>query len=180
MDWSPRQARFTLLLFLLLFGAGQVKGWLTRPLYPDLGRIKGAWPSGGLLVDATVLKNRALEVFPPGTTAAAAIGEMGLAVDSSGSGYCLPRAGVLVKGIRGWSIRPMNQRERWVWRIPMDLYRCQPDDLQRIKGIGPSLAGKIYRFVQGRAALGSLSELDKIPGVGPEKLSALEKELALY
>jgi hypothetical protein len=180
MQWSPRQARFTLLLFLLLFAAGQVKACLIIPIYPDLGRIEGSWPPEGLLLDATVFKHRALEVFPPGTTAAAALDEMGLMADPLGSGHCLPRAGVLEKRKHGWAIRPMSQRERWVWRIPMDLYMCEPEDLQRIKGIGPSLAGRVYWFVQKKGALQSLRDLDEVSGVGPGKMSVLEKELALY
>lgn len=179
MQWSSRQARFTLLLFILLFAAGQVKACLTSPVYPDLDRIKGPWPPKGLLLDATVLKNRALEVFPPGTTSAAALDEMGLMADPNGSGHCLPRAGVLEKRRHGWAIRPMSQRERWVWRIPMDLYMCEPEDLQRIKGIGPSLAGKVYRFVQMKGALQSLRDLDDVSGVGPGKLEVLKKDLEI-
>lgn len=73
----------------------------------------------------------------------------------------------------------MTQRERWVRRIPMDLFHSEPEDLQRISGIGPSLAGKIYKFVQSRGYLDSISELDEISGVGPGKLKVLKKELAL-
>ena len=179
MSWNPRQARYTLLLFLLLFAAGQVKAYLNRPIYPDFDNIHETWPPGGHLVDATDLENRALEVFPSGTVVEAAVRKMGLEVDPLGSGHCLPRAGVLGEGKDGWSVRPMTQRERWVWRIPMDIYRCEPEDLERIKGIGPSIAGRIYRFVQGRGALKSLSELDKVHGVGPGKLKMLVKELEL-
>ena len=73
----------------------------------------------------------------------------------------------------------MTQRERWVWRIPMDLYQCEPEDLQRIRGIGPSLAEKIQRFVQNRGYLNSLSDLDAVPGVGPGRLEQLRKELEI-
>ena len=73
----------------------------------------------------------------------------------------------------------MTQRERWVWRIPMDLYHCEPEDLQRISGIGPSLAGKIQKFVQNRGYLNSLSDLDEVPGVGPGRLEVLKKELEI-
>lgn len=180
MNWSPRQARYTLLFFLLIFTAGQVKVYLTRPVYPDPGHHISAWPPVGKLVDATVLENRALEVFPPGTTIGAAVEKMDLEIEPLGSGHCLPKAGILFKGPNGWSIRPMTQRERWVWRIPMDLYRCEPDDLQRIKGIGPSLARRIYQFVQGRGALNAISELNEVSGIGPGKLKVLMKELTLF
>jgi hypothetical protein len=179
MHWSPRQARFTLLLFLIIFAAGQVKAYLTRPIYPDFSNFQEIWPPFGHLVDTTVLKKRALEVFPPGTTIYVAISALGLEVDPLGSGFCLPRAGILYRGKVGWRVRPMTQRERWVWRIPMDLYVCIPRDLLRINGIGPALAWKIYKFVQGRGYLESISDLNEVPGVGPGKLIQLEKELAL-
>ena len=179
MQWSPRQARNTLLLFLIIFAAGQVKAYLTRPVYPYFSNTIEKWPPDGHLVDATALKNSALEAFPTGTTVAVAMDKLVLKADPLCSGYCLPRAGILYKGEDGWRVRPMTQRERWVWRIPMELYRCGPRDLQRINGIGPSLANKIYRFVQNKGLLTSISDLDEVPGVGPGKLSLLEKELAL-
>ncbi len=73
----------------------------------------------------------------------------------------------------------MTQKERWVWRIPMDLYGCQPGDLQRIRGIGPALADRIYQFVQERGCIGSISELNEVPGIGPEKLRMLKKEIEI-
>jgi hypothetical protein len=180
MQWSHRQARYTLLLFLLVFAAGQVKAYLTRPIFPDLGQIQEIWPPEGCLVDTTALKGRALEVFPQGTSIYAAVSEMGLVPDPLGSGFCAPRAGVLYNVSAGWRIRPMTQRERWVWRIPMNLYQCEPTDIMRISGIGPSLAERIYRFVQDRGSLKSISQMDEVPGVGKGKLKVLEKELALY
>ena len=179
MNWSPRQARYTLLLFLLIFAAGQMKAYLTRPVYPHFSSALEKWPPDGYLVDTTAMKGRALRTFPSGTTIGAALHEIGFNDDPLGSGHCLPRAGILINKKDGWRIRPMTQRERWVWRIPMDLYRCEPWDLQRISGIGPSLAGRIYQFVQERGFLESISELDEVPGVGPGKLSALKKDLAL-
>jgi len=179
MQWSPRQARFTLLLFLLIFAAGQVKAYLLRPVYPDMKQILANWPPEGHLIDATILKKRALEVFPRGKAIYVAISALGLEPDPLGSGFCLPRAGVLYRGSPGWSIRPMTQRERWVWRIPMDLYRCKPHDLQRISGIGPSLAEEIYQFVQSRGYLESMSDLNEVPGVGPGKMEQLRKELEI-
>jgi len=104
---------------------------------------------------------------------------MKLAVDRLGSGFCLPRAGVLTRGAGGWRIRPMTQRERWVWRIPMDLYHCTPEDLELISGIGSALAEKIHRFVQERGALASVSDLDDVSGVGKGKLEVLMEELEI-
>ena len=77
MHWNPRQARFTLLLFLLIFTAGQVKAYLARPVYPDLDQIQASWPPDGHIVDSTVLKNKSLEVFSQGTTINEAVSELG-------------------------------------------------------------------------------------------------------
>ena len=179
MQWNRRQARYTLLLFLLIFTTGQVKAYLTRPVYPDLKQLNQHWPPDGLLVDATALKDRALEFFPLGSTIYEAVSELGLVADHLGSGFCVPRAGVLYQIHSGWSIRPMTQRERWVWHIPMDLYACKPRDLQRINGIGPALAEKIYEFVHDRGHLDSISDLDEVPGVGPGRLERVKKELEI-
>ena len=179
MDFDPRQSRITLLLFIAILLAGQVWLYITRPIYPDPSVFPDRWPPQGYLVDATVLKNRALEAFSAGTTVGDAVRHLGLKPEIRGSGFCLPGAGVLYRADSGWRIRSMSQLERFVWRIPMQLSNCTPEDLQRIRGIGPVLARKIHRFVQERGYLDSLDELDDIPGVGPAKLSALKKELAL-
>ncbi|MGD8353254.1 MAG: helix-hairpin-helix domain-containing protein [Pseudomonadota bacterium] len=179
MHWDRRQARYTLLLFLLIFAAGQVKQYLARPVFPHFPAVFESWPPEGSLLDATALKSSALKVFQSATTVAKAVRSLGLKADPLGSGRCLPPAGVLIKGVDGWSIRPMTQRERWVWRIPMDLYRCRPEDLMRINGIGPSLAERIYRFVQDRGYLGSLDALNEIPGIGPGKIKQLKQELEI-
>ena len=179
MNWDLRQARVSVLLFLVVLTAGLVKVRLTRPIYPDSAASGGGWPPAGCLLDATALKSRALEVFPRGTRIMTAVNGMGLDVSPVGSGFCLPRAGVLFKEKEGWQVRPMTQRERWVWRIPMDIHQCDKEDLARITGIGPSLGGKIKRFVEGKRCLDSLSDLLEVPGIGPTRLEMLKKELAL-
>ncbi|MDF1536444.1 MAG: helix-hairpin-helix domain-containing protein [bacterium] len=179
MNFDKRQARITLLLFLFILIAGQVWLYFNRPIYPDLARFPEKWPSQGYLLDASALKDRALAAFPAGTTTGGAIRQLKLRLDTLGSGFCLPRAGVLFKTDGGWSVRPMSQSERHVWRIPMELSKCAPEDLERIGGIGPVLARKIHRFVQNRGYLESVEQLDAVPGIGPKKLEALKRELAL-
>ena len=177
--WDPRQARVSLLLFLAVFTVGLVKIYLTRPIYPDSAVFDKVWPPGGCLLDATALKNKALEVFPQGTRILAAVAGLGLEVDPLGSGFCLPRAGVLFRGKEGWRVRNMTQPERWVWRIPMDIHLCGPEDLARISGIGPSLGGKIHRYMQEKRCLDSLNDLLEVPGIGPSRLAMLKGEVEL-
>jgi len=118
-------------------------------------------------------------VFPSGTPIFEALSGLGVKTDSVGSGFSLPRAGVLLRTKKGWSVRAMTQRERWIWRIPMDVHCCTPEDLSRIKGIGPSLGEKIQCFVRQRKSLESLDVLLDVQGIGPSRLLTLEKELGL-
>lgn len=179
MKWNKRHARYALFLFLVLFIAGQVKNHLTKPVYPDPETCRLQWPPQGHLLDASQVVNRSLESFPQGTTVAEALIQLGFTARETGSKLSLPRAGVLYRSAAGWSVRPMTQRERWVWRIPMDIHRCAPEDLERITGIGPALALRIHDYVQNRGYLGTLDDLEGVPGVGPGKLKALKEELEM-
>ncbi len=73
----------------------------------------------------------------------------------------------------------MTQKERWIWRIPMDIHYCTPDDLSRIRGIGPSLGEKIHHFVRDKESLNSCEELLAVPGIGPSRLEVLKAFLSL-
>jgi hypothetical protein len=179
MDWDPRQARLSLLLFLVIVTVGMIKVYLTRPVYPDPALYQQPWPPAGCLVDASVLRKRALEAFPDGTTVASAVEILGLETDPTGSGFCLPRAGILRKGLNGWQVRAMTQAERWIWRIPMDIHRADPQDLSRIDGIGSTLASRINSYVREKKCLQSLDELLDVPGIGRSRLEKLKEELDL-
>ena len=179
MDINPRQSRITILLFIAIIVCGQIWQHIHRPINPDISMFPETWPPAGSLVDTTALKDRALQVYNSGTTVGSAIGQLGLIPDRAGSGFCLPGAGVLYKVESGWRIRPMTQLERFIWGIPMQISGCEPEDLRRIRGIGPALARKIYNLVQERGYLGSMDELGDIPGIGSKKLEALKRELVL-
>ena len=176
---GPRQARLSLLLFLVIVIAGLVKAYLVRPVYPARATFEEVWPPKGHLLDATVLRHRALEVLPRGTSIAEAIGTLGLDADPLGSGFCLPRAGILYRVKEGWRVRPMTQEERWVWRIPMNIYATGTEDLSRISGIGPSLGARIFQYVRKRKSLKSMDDLLEVPGIGPGRLKTLKEELDL-
>jgi hypothetical protein len=179
MSLDSRQARITLLLFLAILMAGQGWQFLNRPIYPDPTNFSQEWPPQGYLLDATVLNSRALEAFRPGTTVNEALKRLGVEPAIRGSGFCLPGAGVLYRADNGWRIRPMSQLERHVWRLPMQITNCTTEDLERIRGVGPVLGRKIHSFVQERAYIVSLDELDAIHGVGSKKLAVLKKELVV-
>lgn len=179
MSWNNRHARYTLLLFLILFLFSTVENRLNRPVYPDPEVCSTVWPPGTHILDGSRVGNLALKDFPRKTTIADAVKELGLRASSSGSETMLPRAGVLYRSGTGWGVRCMTQQERWIWLIPMDIHRCAPEDLQRITGIGPVLALRISNFVRRKGHLNSLDDLAGISGVGPEKLRAMKRDLEM-
>jgi len=179
MGWNDRQARYALGVFLILFLSAVVDNHFNNPVYPDPEAGRAVWPPGVHILDASPVQNLALKGFEQGTTIADAVRKLGLEVDRKGSEAMLPRAGVLYRSSMGWTVRCMTQRERWIWRIPMDIHRCTPEDLQRITGIGPVLALKISNYVRRKGRLNSLNDLAGVPGVGPGKLKALKGELEI-
>jgi DNA polymerase/3'-5' exonuclease PolX len=98
-------------------------------------------------------------------------------VDQHRSRTVLPRASVLEKTPGGWTVRPMTQTERWIWRIPMDLNSSSQDDFRRIPGIGPVLAKRIAQYVTERVWISNVDSLLQVKGVGPSKLESLTKYL---
>lgn len=176
--WDRRQARISLLLFLFLFAVGQGIAFLQRPVNPDPRIFSEPWPPEGCLLDATAV-SKALVAFPEGTSVSQSLSGLALKANAAGSGFALPRAGVLVREKGGWSVRSMTQKERWIWRLPMDVHRCTPEDFSRIRGIGTSLGEKIHRFVQEKKSLDSLEDLLAVPGIASSRLRWLEAELSL-
>jgi DNA uptake protein ComE-like DNA-binding protein len=61
----------------------------------------------------------------------------------------------------------------------MNIYKCGPEDLARIEGIGPSLGTKIHQYVREKRYLNSLDDMLEIPGIGSARLKALKGELTL-
>jgi predicted DNA-binding helix-hairpin-helix protein len=102
---------------------------------------------------------------------------MGLTPDPTGSGFVLPRAGVVKRQADGWTVVAMSQRERFIWAIPMELTSSEEADFIRIPGIGPVLATRLADFISRRVWLASVSELDEVPGVGSAKLRVLSEYL---
>ena len=49
--------------------------------------------------------------------------------------------------------------------------------LQELDGVGPTTAEKILRLREERGGIGSVDDLDAIPGIGPKKLEALRQQL---
>jgi len=118
-----------------------------------------------------------IHLFKAGATVSQALKSLNIKVDPLRSETVLPRASVLEMGKEGWTVRPMTQAERWIWRIPMDLNSSRSDDLERIPGIGPVLAKRIAWYVSDRVWIDDFNSLLEVKGVGPSKLEAMKKYL---
>ena len=179
--WSRSRARAFLLFFLVLFAVGRLSDHLRRPVIPECvfeSADDKILPEPGIrLLDISRVRTVNPLRFPSGTTVEEAVGSLDLRTVPRGSGRVLPRAGVLVRKGQGWKVRTMSQRERAVWRIPLDVNSCSIDDLTGIPGIGPTLAERIYLYVSRRVWIRAVSDLIAVRGIGPGKLKVLERYL---
>lgn len=55
----------------------------------------------------------------------------------------------------------------------LDLNRATADDLLRLPGIGPALAGRILEARQARGDFGSVQDLRRVPGFGAMRIARL-------
>lgn len=56
---------------------------------------------------------------------------------------------------------------------PVDLNHASAEELERLPGIGPALAGRIVDHRTTRGPFRSVDELDRVPGIGPATLDRL-------
>ncbi|MBI4589066.1 MAG: helix-hairpin-helix domain-containing protein [Candidatus Rokubacteria bacterium] len=56
---------------------------------------------------------------------------------------------------------------------PLDLNRATTDDLQRLPGVGPTLAGQILRARERRGRFAATEDLLTVPGMGPRKFERI-------
>lgn len=176
--WSTGRARAVLVLFYLFLAAGLLRYWaLERPIFPGTPGQYAKWPPAGSLVDASRLGDRGMAVFTPGTPVAHVVESFGLPLLLYGSMHSIPPYGVLTSGTGGWTVRPMTQKERYIWGLPMDANACDPGDLLLIPTIGPALAERIHRFIRDRWGIDTLKELDGVKGVGAARLKVLRQYL---
>ena len=61
---------------------------------------------------------------------------------------------------------------------PVSLGSATAEQLDTLDGVGPVMAAKIVEWRTARGGVGSVDELDEIPGIGPKKLEALRDQLA--
>jgi competence protein ComEA len=60
---------------------------------------------------------------------------------------------------------------------PVNLNTATVEQLDTLDGVGPVTAQKILAYRQQHGGFGSVSELDRIPGIGPKRLAALRTKV---
>lgn len=83
----------------------------------------------------------------------------------------LPRSAIRVEPRK----QPFAGISRVSGRAMIDLNRADEALLSSIPGVGPVLAARICAYIREKGALKAPSELMNVPGIGPEKLRAIEK-----
>lgn len=61
-----------------------------------------------------------------------------------------------------------------LWNEPFSLACARPMDIQTIPGWGPTLSSRLRTAFQGPHPLKSWNAVNRIPGIGPAKLHALQ------
>ncbi len=173
------RARTVLILFLIIFCFGRFTVWMRRPVYPAAALLAADWSqsNGMKVVNAVDSPLGGIHFFDGGSSIGKALESLEVKVDQHRSRTVLPRASVLVETPRGWTVRPMTQTERWIWRIPMDLNSSSQEDFRRIPGIGPVLAKRIAQYITERVWIPNVDSLLQVKGVGASKLLSLKKYL---
>jgi len=64
-------------------------------------------------------------------------------------------------------------------QFPLDINEAAPEELERIRGIGPVLARRIVSFRQKEGGFRSLEELKKVRGIGPVTYKEIKPYLVL-
>jgi competence protein ComEA len=62
---------------------------------------------------------------------------------------------------------------------PVNLNTATAEQLDALDGVGPSTAKKIVEYRQQHGGFGSVSDLDRIPGIGPKKVAALRDKVTV-
>jgi competence protein ComEA len=62
---------------------------------------------------------------------------------------------------------------------PINLNTATPEQLDQLDGIGPATAQKILAYRQEHGGFRSVSELDRVPGIGPARMAALKDRVTV-
>lgn len=71
---------------------------------------------------------------------------------------------------------PVSYRENQSAPVSViDINNAKPEDLEKIPGIGPELAGRIIAYRLQNGSFKVLSDLTKVKGIGAKKAKLMEK-----
>lgn len=73
--------------------------------------------------------------------------------------------------------RPVSQQKRD--SLPLDINEASSEELERIRGIGPVLAGRIVTYRQKQGGFDSVEELKKVKGIGPVTFKEIKPYVTL-
>jgi competence protein ComEA len=62
---------------------------------------------------------------------------------------------------------------------PVNLNTATPEQLDQLDGVGPATAQKIIAYRQQHGGFRSVGELDRVPGIGPARMSALKDRVTV-
>ena len=60
---------------------------------------------------------------------------------------------------------------------PLSLSRASAEDLDRLDGIGPTLAARIVEWRTAHGGFASVEQLLEVPGIGPTRLEGLRSHV---
>ncbi len=114
------------------------------------------------VIEMTIDKKCSIENFQPGQNDPLVSGEY-LSIIVQGS--------EVVHFNRQW----MNAGRRMVLAIALRPETMASSDWEELPGIGPKLAARIEADRQKNGEISSITELKRVPGIGPKRLKGLEK-----
>lgn len=62
---------------------------------------------------------------------------------------------------------------------PVNINQADPDDLERLDGVGPVLAKRIISWREAHGSFTSVSQLDQVEGIGPKKFARIKEQVRL-
>ena len=124
-------------------------------------------------------REAALAVLVAGLTLLAAVRALPARAEPVGLPCPASQVGHRAGAVRCGGTGPLRSGERRVLGLPIDLNAATAEELEVLPGIGAKLAARIVDERQQHGAFVSLSDLGRVPGIGPGKLRLLAGQAAV-
>lgn len=103
--------------------------------------------------------------------------------DSEGKEVLFRDTALIVEEVKNRKIliqqKPLSVRALWILGRPIPLNRATVEDLDRVPGIGPGLAQRIWEHRQALGKFSSLVQLKEVKGIKEKTYEKLKKYLTL-